>query len=627
MSLPFSQLQPLNQRRLALLLAICLPLAGQPADGSPQAEPSRPNQHAEPVVAKIKPLGPLSLIVPVTHAADLTADTVPPTTSIRIGRSSASTLKLLPLETSDQQVVDPEQNEPASSEATAEPTETTDALADDVLAWDELTLEELPEGDPDPEPAEMDHSVADEQPASEQPTSERAREIRRLRDADLGPDLDDDVWNRRDVSPLDASAGTRMHVGDDLADRDPSPIDETQLQPLDESPSAIALIPEQGSEFADDNPIQGDRISDQGELILASGPTAAAQQIQPGTARLKPLIERTLRYYWQRPEDAAIRTHWGMMHSIMIYDRDTQIISNRQRLNAVAWMAGNNPCRNQTLFSVDQHGIVPKTGVGVQGHQAQLLAIFGLVNVPLNYPIYADNQKYTVDELLAREKRDCQSGSELTFTLIALAHYADSDSQWKALDGEAWSVERVIREELGQPIVGAACGGTHRLMGFGHALRRRRAENKPIDGQWQRADTYINDFVAYTWSLQNRDGSMSTAWYEKREDNGNMDRKIQTTGHMLEMLLTVTPDAELQSPQMIRAVNYLASTMHNERGHEWQVGPKGHALRALAMYYQRVFGSSTPWRETIEARSAQQPPTRATQPRSTQARQPARAVR
>jgi hypothetical protein len=97
---------------------------------------------------------------------------------------------------------------------------------------------------------------------------------------------------------------------------------------------------------------------------------------------------------------------------------------------------------------------------------------------------------------------------------------------------------------------------------------------------------------------------MSTAWYEKPEDNGDIDRKIQTTGHMLEMLMTVTPDSDLQSPEMLRTVNFMATTLFTERGHEWQIGPKGHALRSLVMYYQRVYGNATPWRPGNGSRSA-----------------------
>ncbi len=70
---------------------------------------------------------------------------------------------------------------------------------------------------------------------------------------------------------------------------------------------------------------------------------------------------------------------------------------------------------------------------------------------------------------------------------------------------------------------------------------------------------------------------------------GIVDRKIQTTGHMVEWLLTVTPDSQLQDPRLVNAVRFLLSSMYNERTHDWKVGPKGHALRSLAMYYERVY--------------------------------------
>lgn len=347
----------------------------------------------------------------------------------------------------------------------------------------------------------------------------------------------------------------------------------------------------------------GDRITAAGELVLSSHVGTPKLDLSSQALKIKPIIERGLKYYWDRPEDAAIRTHWGMLHSIMVFDKDTEIIGRQKRYNAVAWMAGNNPCRNQILFTEDSHGISVRIGPGLQGHQGQLLAIFGQIDVPVQYPVYASKKQFTVRDVLRREMEDCKSGDELTFTLIGLAHYADSDTSWIARDGEAWDVERVIREELKQPIVGAACGGTHRLMGFGHALRRRRAEGKAITGEWDRADRFIKDFIDYTWTLQNRDGSMSTAWYEHREDNGKLDRKIQTTGHMLEMLMVVTPDHQLQTPQMLRTAEFLANAMYSERGRDWEVGPKGHALRSLAMYYQRVFRDPTPWRNAPVERS------------------------
>ena len=322
------------------------------------------------------------------------------------------------------------------------------------------------------------------------------------------------------------------------------------------------------------------------------------------THRMKNTIRQTLRYYHGRPEVANERSNWGMMHSMMVYGIDTKVLVGRKSYSTIAWIAGNNACRGERILDIDPNGdVYAKSGVGLQGHQAQLLAVLSLCDVPIDYTLYAGKNKYTVRDLVQSEMRACKSGEELTFTLIGLAHYLDTETVWKNAEGETWDFRRLIREELSQPIVGAACGGTHRLMGYAHALRKRRSEGRPITGQWQRAEIYTYDFIKYVYRLQNRDGSMSTDWFEGREDNGDLDRKIQTTGHMVEWLLTITPDSQLQSGRLVSAVRFLANSMYQERGKEWKIGPKGHALRSLAMFYERAYKSGPAWQNSSVARS------------------------
>lgn len=327
-----------------------------------------------------------------------------------------------------------------------------------------------------------------------------------------------------------------------------------------------------------------------------TGTPKSAKTLTRQVARMKRPIQSVLNHYYRDQEVAKDRSNWGMLHAVMVWGLDTRVIVGRTTHSTIAWIAGNNSCRGQRLFESDGDRIGIKSGPGLQGHQGQFLAIMALCGVPRDYPIYADGVKYSIEHVIRREMDDCQAGEELTFTLIALSHYLDSDATWISSDGETWSLERLIQEELRQPIVGAACGGTHRLMGFGHALRNRRMQGRPINGQWERAKKFTDDFVQYAYRLQNRDGSMSTDWFEGRQDNGKMDRKVQTTGHIVEWLLTVTPDSQLQNPRLVSAVNYLLRATDSGRKREWSIGPKGHALRSLAMYYERVYGSGTAWR-------------------------------
>ncbi len=402
-----------------------------------------------------------------------------------------------------------------------------------------------------------------------------------------------------------------IELNDEITQQDPIAAVETGEHPPDQR----SKPDQQSSQIDQSEPSQyvGDLETVNQKQSAASPPTAQPLDYtgRPGGSirltrnvmRMRAMMQQCLRYYYNRPEQADERSNWGMMHAIMVYGIDTKIIVGNQRYSAIAWIAGNNACRGQKLLSESNGQITANSGVGLQGHQGQFLAVLSLAGVPRDYVLYADSKKHTVDDLVKSEMLACKSAEELTFTLIGLSHYLNTDTKWRAADGELWDFQRLLREELAQPIVGAACGGTHRLMGFGHALRARRAEGKPITGQWQRAEKYLQDFVAYTYRLQNRDGSMSTDWLEGRQDTDDLDRRIQTTGHIVEWLLTVTPDSELQNPRLVNAIGFLLKSMYHERNHDWEIGPKGHALRSLAMYYERVYQSGPAWRHITTARS------------------------
>lgn len=445
-----------------------------------------------------------------------------------------------------------------------------------------------------PEEASAERKQAKEQPEPVLGHAESTRRSQSTRESSA------DEWTLADpVQPVDSSEEFEeivvrsLRVGRDgslpgnrSTDQvEKSPAGDRGKERLSEPTATDTTSPQESSE---------ETISGLEELDYTGRPIQSFD-VKPAVKQLQPAMRRCLQYYFDRPERATRRSNWGMLHSIMVYGVDTPILAGQQSYSAIAWIAGNNACRGKRLLQQGSAGIEADTGIGLQGHQAQMLAVFALVGVPADYPLYAGPNKYSVKDLVRTEVRNCRSGEELTFSLIGLSHYLDTDEQWIGGDGQQWDFERLIREELSQPIVGTACGGTHRLMGFAHALRQRRHEGRPITGQWRRAEKFLEDFVAYTYQLQNRDGSMSTDWFESRENNGDLDRKVQTTGHMVEWLLTVTPDSELQNPKLVRSIRFLLKAMYNERGHDWSIGPKGHALRSLSLYYQRVYDEGAPW--------------------------------
>ena len=172
---------------------------------------------------------------------------------------------------------------------------------------------------------------------------------------------------------------------------------------------------------------------------------------------------------------------------------------------------------------------------------------------------------------------------------VGLSHYLDSEEVWTSRYRQQWNVAKLLKIELAQPVNGAACGGTHRIMACYYAVHKRKQRGEPINGYWARAQEYVRKYHRYTFKLQNRDGSFSSDWFRGRADWGGINRKLQTTGHILEWLVFSLPEEELQDPRIVKSVSFLTNLMINNRYHDWEVGPRGHALRALSLYNQRVF--------------------------------------
>lgn len=443
--------------------------------------------------------------------------------------------------------------------------------------------------------------VALESDADQEVTSSRrnvvVRDVRIKRDG--SPSTEDDLANGVNANQDSGSSNSGSNTtGSNTTG--PSEDGSTIVMDEDESDAGDLVVKQETSGNSAEM-VEQDPISVEAPQMDYVGYPKVPMELSRSVLQMQAPMSQCLKYYFGRPESANIRSNWGMLHSIMVWGADTPIIAGDSQYNAIAWIAGNNRCAGKTLLIQENGRMVATTGIGLQGHQAQFLAVLALCNVPSDYPLYAGNTQYTIEDLVKEEMLACRSGEELTFSLIGLSHYLDTDTRWTNADGETWDLPRLLKEEMSQPIVGSACGGTHRLMGFAHALRKRRMEGREISGQWKRAEIYTDDFVQYVFKLQNRDGSMSTDWFEGREDNGSMDRKVQTTGHMVEWLLSVLPDSQLQDPRLVSAVSYITNAMNQNRTHEWKIGPKGHALRSLAMYYERVFQEGPAWQSLIVA--------------------------
>lgn len=325
-------------------------------------------------------------------------------------------------------------------------------------------------------------------------------------------------------------------------------------------------------------------------FLFPAATSADTPSLTEPQQQLKSSLLRTLAYYHAHPVDAAREAPWSVMHRALAFGVDTSLVNGQRQVNAIGWLCWNQPTAGQRLLGLEQGLPAPLIGVGLEGHEGQFLSVLAQSRVRPDYELHVAGRNYTVADLVTHEQRACRSGSELTFQLIGLSHYLPHGTRWRDSQGGAWDIPRLIREELGQPIHSAACGGSHRLMGLSYAVRKCERRELEIEGEWARAAKYLREYGHYTLGLQNPDGSFSTSWFAGRAQSPSLARRLETSGHMLEWLAFSLPRSELNDPRVLRAVTYLNDLLWNGRQQRWGAGPLGHALHALVIYDQRALG-------------------------------------
>jgi len=327
--------------------------------------------------------------------------------------------------------------------------------------------------------------------------------------------------------------------------------------------------------------------------LVPTGPVTERQTLRSELVPLRTKMRRVLATYEQKQLNTRDNPCWEVMHDLVAFGVKTNIRRggpDGPNVNAIGWLCWGNRCHNLSLVTVQGNHLFVRIGPDVQGHPGQFLGMLAQSRVRTDYPIEINGKHFTVADLIEEEKLDCRSGTELTFKLIALTHYLPSNATWQSRYGDYWDIPRLVREEIAAPINGVTCGGTHRLYGLSSAYKMREFRGESIDGEYARAKKYVMDYQKYTLTkLQNSDGSLSTDWFKQPGDRNDVERKLQTTGHMLEWLVwSLTPE-QLEHPRTVKTVEYLTNLLYNNPSHKWYIGSLGHALHALVIYDERVF--------------------------------------
>lgn len=307
-----------------------------------------------------------------------------------------------------------------------------------------------------------------------------------------------------------------------------------------------------------------------------------------------PLIElckETVEVTSRRMLSTDQHTPWQMIHALLGLRNEFNILHNGSPVSGLDWIAQGQSYENQYWFERTRHGgrAHPYSRpYAFEGHANQTIALISMCGVELDRQFGTSEGSVTMRDMIRHAQMTLSQKDEPTWTLWVLSRYLPPTARWTNQDGEHWSIERLVQEQVAKPMKGAPCGGTHGLFALAHARNVYLQQGRPLRGVWLQAEYKIRKYINTARFQQNSDGSLSSNYFRGREYNPDFNKRMASIGHMLEFLMIALPQKELNSQWVRRAINSAATELMNNRKAYVKCSPLYHTVNALNIYLDRV---------------------------------------
>ncbi len=328
--------------------------------------------------------------------------------------------------------------------------------------------------------------------------------------------------------------------------------------------------------------------------------------IQQSKDSLAKLVYQTREAQRRRLLSTAEHTPWQIMHGMLALREEFLIRHNGQPVSCLEWIKSGATFENESWFEKTQIRVLTGRGdnayemmtVGrghpytkpyaFEGHINQFVAIMSMSGVPLETQFQTPQGPVSMRDMLTYAKMTVNEKEEVSWTLWALSRYLPSDAEWINANGEKWSIERLVKIETGKSLVGAPCGGTHGLFALAHARNVYLRTGKPLVGVWLEAEQKIRRYIQTARMQQNSNGTLSSNYFRGREYKKDFDKRMASSGHLLEFLMMALPTQELNAPWVRRAIEATSNDLMANRKAFVSCSPLYHATSALSIYLDRV---------------------------------------
>jgi hypothetical protein len=319
---------------------------------------------------------------------------------------------------------------------------------------------------------------------------------------------------------------------------------------------------------------------------------------------LRPRIEAAIDQV-RRRDVLTTNGFWTVFHAILGMGPGTKLRypDSDERVNALDYICSGGEVRGMRFIQT-KHGLDVQTGplfIG-QGHQDQYVAEMAQWGIAADRKFVVEGKDYTYMDFVRHTQMRASvtapankdNPNELSWAIIVIGQYLGTDvAPWTNELGEKLTFEDIVRYELNATVVDAACGGTHRLFGLSWVYHLHLAKGGKTTGVWQEVADKTKLFRDFARKYQNPDGSFSTEFFKSPGNDDNPDRRINTTGHILEWLSLALTDAELKEQWVQDAANRLALMILEQSSQSVDGGSLYHAVHGLLLYYARVYDRET----------------------------------
>ncbi|MBN2216190.1 MAG: hypothetical protein JW719_02310 [Pirellulales bacterium] len=426
----------------------------------------------------------------------------------------------------------------------------------------------------------------------------------------------DDEPAEEDVEPAPDSAKPREDRAAKTEEAEEEAQNEEKLPADDNEDRETIIEQDDASSEAKEQSVDADAKRNESTSSPSTPDAKPADEPQPlpelseEMKALRAAVRRTIASYYAQPLNTRDNTPTNVLAACMAFGCEAQVLRDSpsgQKINALACLCCNYPCAGRGLLRIADGRVLPEIGYGLQQYPAEFLAALALSRVPADYELHVGKEVRKVSDLVAREQRNCRSGEEGSLRLIGMARYLPTDAQWQNELGEDWSISRMIKEELERPNGSGPAGGTFRLLALAYAVDRRDKRGEPMDGQFERAKAYLDEFSKYALDLQNPDGSWHPEYFAYRGQGGSMVDQVNSTGHILRWLAFSLPHDQLRDPCIVRGANFLANGLDPRRYRGYlfatsarEIDARLTAVHALMVYNERLF---VPYDEAEKAKA------------------------